>query len=239
MKTKNKTKKNNINIKRMEPSKKGGSILDSIAKSIIHVPKKKNYTVRAPGMGLIRSLSSFTNSEKQNQEKILSIIFNYRLYNEIDITNTTQSSIISSNSITREPYILLDSMGKYLIVMYREINKKNLPVPKLLLHFLIGFINRIPIKIFPYNAPNIKSGKIQSFVIKLYKCPATDNTQNFIKINNINKKEAYKEFSTYISINKLLPINTFRFMVKGEIGASGNLFDIMSRQKNIKMMAKS
>ena len=239
---KNKTKKYNKNKKRT--SSEGGGFLDSIGNSIIHVPKKKNYTVGTPGSGLIKTLSSLTNSgeksQLQKQQQLLSIIFNYRLSNQIDITKIKPSTVISSNSITREPYVLLNSMGKYLLVMYREVNKKNIAKPVLLLHFLIGLKNRSLVKLFPYNEPNVKSGKIQSFVIKLYKYVDTDNTDNFIKINNFNKKKAYEEFAIYITPNvinkKLSVINTFRFMVKGEIGSGVNLFNILSKQKaKIKM----
>ena len=230
MKTKIKSRTNS-RTKLNKNIKNGGGILDSIGSAIVQVPKTKDYSVHIPGSGFAKTLSSFTKTE---QAKMLQIIFNYRQPNQIDITTISPTKIIPSESITREPYILVNSMGKYLLVIYREVIKNNIPVPKLLLHFLIGYINRSPVKIFHYIEPKPKLGKIQTFVIKLYKCPPNDNTSNFIKINNIDKQKAYAEFNTYISTNKLLPINTYRFMVKGGTSSGVNLFNMLSQKKTSK-----
>jgi len=231
-KSRNKSKTNSRNkTKSRTRTKKGGGILDSIGSAIVQVPKKKDYSVHIPGSDLAKTLSSFTKTEK---EQILKIIFNYRKSNQIDITTISPNKLISSDSITNEPYVLLNSMGKYLIVMYREVIKKNIPTPKLLLHFLLGYINRSPTKIFSYIAPNPKFGKTQKFIIKLYKYPPTDTTSNFLKINNFKKQKAYEEFNTYINNNKLLPINTFSFLVKGEASAGINLLNILSQSKKSK-----
>ena len=128
MNTKKKSKKSNMNT----TIKKGGNILNSITNSFIQAPKKKNYTVRVPGSGLMKSISSYTSSKQPLQNKILKIIFNYHLPNQFDITEKPPNTIISSKSVTKEPYILVNTAGKYLLVIYREVIKKNMPTPKLL-----------------------------------------------------------------------------------------------------------
>ena len=96
-------------------------------------------------------------------------------------------------------------------------------------------------KIFPFIAPKTKPGKVQKFIIKLYKYPDSNNKE-FVKINNINKKKAYDEFNTYITNNKLLPINTFIFNVKGSSNQGVDLFNIFTKKKlssdNVKLMSQ-
>ena len=88
-----------------------------------------------------------------------------------------------------------------------------------------------PIKIFPYVEPNIKIGKMQKYVIKLYKLPDS-NDKNFIKINNVNKQKAYNEFYTYINANRLLPVNTFRYLVRGDSDSSVNLLNMLMKSNS-------
>jgi len=233
---KSKKCKKHIKSKKCKNTQKinGGGILSSIGSAIVQVPKEKNYTVRAPGSGMLRMLNPskldlITKPTLESQE-LIKIIYNYHLSNQIDIINNDPNKILSSENLYKEPYVLINSMGKYLLVMYRIINKKNIPTPKLLLHWLVGYVNRIPFKIFNYIAPTTKAGKIHNFVFKLYKLP-NNNDNNFIKINNINKKKAYIEFYNYVKSQNLLPINTYNVKVKGDANQGINLFNMLGKQK--------
>jgi len=228
-KTHKKTHKKNQTFKN---KKYGGGIFESIGSAIVHVPKKKNYTIKIPGSNIMNMLNPktstlFGNSSKQ---EFIKIIFNYHLDNQININDISPNTILSSNKIYKEPYVLINSMDKFLLVMYRIINKKNIPTPKFLLHWLIGYMNRMPTKIFNFIPPNPKVGKIHNFFIKLYKLPDINN-KNFININNINKKKAYEEFISYIKSQNLLPIRSYSFMVKGSLGEGINLFNMFDKQK--------
>jgi hypothetical protein len=231
-----KTKIKNKSKKCKKSKTNGGGILSSIGSAIVKVPKEKNYTVRAPGSGMLQMLNPsklelITKSiTKPDSQDIIKIIYNYHLSNEINIINKSPNTILSSENLYKEPYVLINNMGKYLLVMYRIINKKNIPTPKLLLHWLVGYVNRMPFKIFNYIAPTTKAGRINNFVFKLYKLP-NNNDNNFIKINNINKKKAYIEFNNYVKLQNLLPINTYNIKVKGDSNQGINLFNMLGKQK--------
>jgi len=209
----------------------GGGIFNTITSSIVQFPKEKNYTVRAPGSGMFQMLNpaNLKSSTNANSQKLIAIIFNYHLPNQFDITNIKANTILSSNTLSKEPYVLINNMGKYVLVMYRIINKKNAETPKLLLHWVVGYMNRMPTKIFHYIAPKPKSNKINKFAIKLFKLPDI-NDKIFFKINNINKKKAYEEFNNYIKSKNLLPINTYNFMVKYDSSEGINLFNMVSKK---------
>jgi len=224
-------------------TQKGCGFLNSLGNSLVQFPKRKNYNVHMPGQKYINLINPSKTEKffKAESEKVIKIIFNYRLSNQIDITQSVPNTIISSESITNEPYTLVNSMGKYLLVMYREVNKKNVSTPKLLLHWLVGYMNMSRVKLFSFIAPKIKSGRIQKFIIKLYKYPDSNNKE-FIKINNINKKKAYDEFNTHITNNKLLTINTFIFNVKGSSNQGIDLFNIFTKKhlskEDVKLMSR-
>ena len=224
----NKSNLNKSNLNKSNPVS-GGGIFETIGKSLVQVPKQRNYS--SPISGLFSKLnpSKLESSSKIDKPQPVVIKYNYRLPNEIDITTNTPNIPINSNYITKEPYVTINSMGKYLLVMYRIINKK--PTPKLLLHWLIGFMNYAPTKIFHYIAPNTKIGKLNNFVMKIYKLPEdNNNNKTFIKINNFTKQKAYEEFNTYIKSTNLLPINTYNFIVKGSSEEGINLFNMLSKK---------
>lgn len=212
-------------------NKLGGGIFETIGKSLVQVPKEKNYTVRVPRSGLFKMLNPEKLVDKPTVKSLITITYNKSLDTRFNIADISPSIPISSNTINREPYVIINDIGKYLLVMYRIVKKKNSNTPKLLLHWLIGFINYVPTKIFNYIAPNTKLGKLNKFIFKLYKLPDT-NDKSFIKINNINKKKAYDEFSTYINANNLLPMNNYIYniLVKGDSGEGLNLFNMFSKQ---------
>jgi hypothetical protein len=222
----NKSKKyNKINVKKntKRNSKKGGSFLNTLGSSIFQNTKKKSYAVTYPGSKFLKTLSP-TNPGNQ---QLLSVIFNHHTPQQIDIINTPHTTLIPSKSTIREPYILVNSMDKYLLVIYREIIKKDIPIPKRLLHFAVGYIYRTPTKLFPYVEPKIKPGKKQKFIIKLYKYQLTDKTKNFIKINNFNKKKAYQELSIYINAMNFQPPKTYVYVIKGDYNQDVNLFNLL------------
>jgi len=217
---------------------KGGkqSFLSAIGHSLVHV-KKNDYKIHVPGSGLFtvlnpKKLSSFG---KLDKPKPLSIIFNYKTPNSIDLADISDNTELSSNAIIREPYVFIDSLGKYIIAMYRIIYKNN--KTKILLHWLVGFNNRDQKKIFSYIAPNVKLGSIHRFMLIIYKYPNTYNSNdpNFVNINNIdNKAKAYEEFRNYIYMSKIVPIKTIIFRVKGDIQGI-DIFNMLNKTSSSKL----
>ena len=225
----NKKCKSKFKSNKFRSNKLGGGIFESIGKSLVQVPKKKNYTVHVPRSGLFKMLNPENFVNKPNVKSLITITYNKSLDTRFNIADVSPSVPISSNTINREPYVIINDIGKYLLVMYRIVKKKNSTIPKLLLHWLIGFMNYVPTKIFNYIAPNTKLGKLNKFIFKLYKLPDTTD-KSFIKINNINKKKAYDEFNTYITTNNLLPMNNYIYniLVKGDSDKGINLFNMFS-----------
>ena len=216
---KNSKKNSKISRKRKNTYKKGGGILNNIGKSIIQVPNTKSYNVQGPGSGIIKSFSSLSSSlsESSSTDNNIKIIFGYPSPNQYDITKTSNPNIIPSSIFVKAPHIAFQLPGKYLFVLYREVNKKNSTTPTLLLHYLAGYNNSNKKDIFYFKDTKIKPGRIQNFFIKLYKYPLDDKTNDFVKIDNYKKKLAYNEFNTYIINNNLTPDNlhTYRFSVRG------------------------
>lgn len=218
--TKTNTKTNTKKFKKRKITrKKGGGFFNNIGKSIIQLPKTKNYNVSVPGTGMIKSLSSLSSSlsGESSINNTFNIIFGYPSPNQYDITKLTGTKLIPSNIFIKAPLIRFNLFGKYLLVLYREVNKSNIPTPTLLLHYLVGYYNKKPKEIFYFKDTKIKSGRLQNFVIKLYKYPPDDKAETFIKIENYKKKLAYNELNTYIINNKLIPdnVHTYKFQVTG------------------------
>ena len=223
------TKKYNSN-----KNKKGGA---DFFGGLIQVPDKKNYNVKLPGSRYAKMLNpnlyislKDKNNNKLNQSQQLKIIFNYRDANQLDIANSPDNTTIDSTLTTREPYIFINSYKyKFLIVMYKQIINIDKTYTKLL-YWLAGYYHRNYTKLFPYIEPDVRPGFKSNYTIKIYKCPDTDISNNFIKINNVDKAKAYKELNEYISKYQLLPITTINFTVKGNINKGISLFNMVRTQ---------
>jgi hypothetical protein len=213
---------------------------------------QKNYSV--PGEKYIHSfnpnkyLSKVKNNSKSNtNRKQLEIIFNRNGSNKIDITNEPNNTILYSNVVINEPYLYIESMGKYLIVMYREvlINFEK----KKLLYWLMGYINYNIKKIFNYISPNVPVGTTADFTIRIYKLP-----KNYIDINNVkidtivNHNDVYNQqklikaynvlFDTYLKPYKLLPATNINFKVKGSSNQMIDILNIVDKNQQQTKMAK-
>ena len=238
----NKTKYNKTKYNKTKYNKVGGNFFNSL----IHVGKEKNYTVKVPGARYAKMLNpSRIISKPKDTDGNLNIILKYRLPNQTDISKLPKNTILDSELFTSEPYVFINNFNnKFLVVMYRQVvHKHQLLKPTTLLYWLIGYYHRNYTKIFPYIDPEVPPGVSKQFIIKIYKCPDTDINNNFIKINNVDKEKAYAEFYKYISDNKLVPITTINFTIKGNPNQGIDLFSIINKQSNqtqkIKMMRHS
>jgi hypothetical protein len=243
----NNTNANNTNKKyNTNKTKKGGA---DFFGGLIQVPKKKNYNVQIPGSRYAEILNPnlFMSVPQKNSKNIsnsgdkLKIIFNYRMPNPKDISKLPNNTILFSNVVSKEPYLFINSMGKYLVVMYKEeLNNQNLKIK--LLYWLIGYINYTTKKIFSYIEPNVPTGSVADFTIKIYKIPDNYNIDfNLIKINiivnhdNVYNKtklnKAYDEFlNTYITPFKLVPTTIINFKVKGSEKQGIDLLTMLSKK---------
>ena len=263
---KKKTRTKKVKQKTKQLIHKGGKhgFLSGIAKSLVQV-RHNDYEVHVPGAGLFtalnpKHLATFTKTDKP---KPLSIIFNYKTPNAIDLADISDNTELSSNAIVREPYVFIDSMGKYIIAMYRIIyNKPQSPLqsqllyklqsrypsqylpqekPKILLHWLVGFNDRMQKKIYSYIAPHVKLGKTHNFIVEIFKYPENNNNKldpNFVKINNIdNKAKAYEEFKVYMYISKIISVKKINFRIKGDIEGI-DIFNMLNKTRSLKLQQK-
>ena len=235
--------KNSANKKyNTNKNKKGGA---DFFGGLIQVPDKKNYNVKLPGSRYAKMLNpnlyislKDKNNNKLNQSQQLKIIFNYRDANQLDIANSPDNTTIDSTLTTKEPHIFINSYKyKFLIVMYKQIINIDKTYTKLL-YWLVGYYHRNYTRIFPYIEPDVRPGFKSNYTIKIYKCPDTDISNNFIKINNVDKAKAYKELNEYISKYQLLPITTINFTVKGNINKGISLFNMVRKQPTQTQIAK-
>jgi len=212
----------------------GGNLFDGF----IHIGKEKNYTVKVPGQKYVKLLNPNKYVRKENSSTSsndnLKIIFKYNLPNQTDISKLPKNTILDSELFTSEPYLFINNYKtKFLVVMYRQVvHKDQILKPTTLLYWLVGYYHRNYTKIFPYINPEVPSGVSKQFIIKIYRCPDTDINNNFIKINNVDKEKAYAEFYKYISDNKLVPITTINFTIKGNPNQSFDLFSIINKKIN-------
>jgi len=255
-KTKAKSKtKVNTNVKKYNKNNNKKIISDgggSFLGGIIQTPQKKNYTV--PGQAYVKMFNpNLLITTQQQKENKLSIVFNKQSPNPIDIAKSLKTTILDSNVVSREPYLFIDSMGKYLIVMYSKVIKNQILKKKLF--WIIGYMNRVPVKIFNYMEPEVLPNTTQNLFIQIYKYPVNDKTNNFIKINtsvydnNSDKAkkqiEAYDELNIYLTpkiISKQVSIiKTINFIVKGNPNQGFSLFNMMTKSptQSRKMMKLS
>ena len=228
---KNVKKFKKYNTEKYNPKHGGADFFGGLVK----VPEKKNYSVQIPGAKYVSLLNpnqymSIKNNKKHNQKKInsdkLKIIFNRQAkHNQIDIANSPNNTTLFSDAVRTEPFLFIYSMGKYLVVMYKEVfNAQNVKIK--LLYWLIGYVNYNIKKIFSYIEPDVPPDMLADFTIKIYKLPDNYMEFNLIKINatvnhnsiyNSSKlSKAYNEFfNKYIEPYKLIPTTTINFKVKG------------------------
>ena len=219
---------------------------------LISTPGKKNYSVPGEKYTHLFNPNSYLSIKKKNRKnnKInqkLYIIFNRNKHNSIDITQAPNNTILYSNIVTKEPYLFINSMGKYLIVMYKEVIQNFVKIK--LLYWLMGYINYNTKKIFHYIEPNVPAGVTADFTIKIYKLPNDYIDLNNVKINiEVNHNNIYNEiklnkaynflFNTYLKPYKLLPVTNINFKVKGSSNQIVDIFSIYDKQHQKNKMAK-
>ena len=231
-KTRNKKHKNKkINYTTNKNKKGGATFLGGL------VETRKTYNSTFPGSKYTKMLNpnlyiSIKNKHSKNNNKSnqLRIIFNYRSANKVDIANLPDNTVIDNTLTTIEPNVFINSYKyKFLLVMYRL----NLNIDKTytkLLYWLVGYYHRNLTRIFPYIEPDVKPGFSSKYTIKIYKCPDTDTSNTFLRINNIEKAKAYAEFNEYINKVKPMLLTTINFIVRGDPNKGISLFNIINKQ---------
>ena len=206
---------------------------------LISVPEKKNYSVPGERTAQLLNPNLYLSIKKKNNKNSqkLQIVFNRGAGDAIDISQVPDNTTIYSDIIRKEPYLYIESLNKFLIVMYKEV-LKNFEKIKLL-YWLMGYNNYNIKPIFNYIQPVIPVGTNADFTIKIYKLPNNidlNDIKNKINANiAVNHNNLYNEiilnkaynilFDTYLKPYNLLPITKINFKVKG---SSNQVIDIFS-----------
>ena len=244
-----KTKKHNSKKHKTDTNTKLNGGADFFG-GLIQTSKQKNYSVPGekytkllnPNLYIsVKQKASKNNKYSDKNSEKLKIIFNRGASNAIDISQEPNNTLLYSNVVTKEPYLFINSMGKYLIVMYKEIQNQNFEKIKLL-YWLIGYNNYNIKKIFNYIEPNVPTGTTANFTIKIYKLPNNYMELNLIKIDTIvNHNDVYNQqklskaynnlFNTYLKPYNLLPTTNINFKVKGSANQVINIFSMFDKNK--------
>ena len=213
----------------------GGNIfLDSIGSTIIHKEEKPNYkSLAVPGSRYLKLINpntySISNSSTNTVRDLLSITYNYRTPNQININTIPKETILSSSKVEREPYIVIDNIMRYFLVMY-----ESKPYNKI--YWLIECnIHSKKNTFLSYLSPNPKDSLVHTFIIQLYKYPSTIPPFVLSIKATIKRKTAFREFFEYINTYKLgqpTPAATKVLSIKAEADGNVNIFDILSKPKS-------
>ena len=100
-----------------------GAISSSISSSVYNKPEKKDFAVHIPGSKYAKFLnpSKITKLAKYGTIKptsLLTIIFNYRKPNQLNLDNISNNTVLTSGQVEYEPHINIDNMKRYLLIMY-------------------------------------------------------------------------------------------------------------------------
>ena len=163
---KHKTAKHNYN----KLQSGSGGILNAIGSAIYKSPKEKDYSVHLPGSqyadllnpGKVHSkLKTLTTLQNPG---LLTVIFNYGKPNQFNLDNISNNTVLKSSQVENEPHLIINSINRYLVIMY-DINKKKL-------HWVIVFEGRSLAKtILSYLSPKPKDGIAHKYVIQLFNYP--------------------------------------------------------------------
>jgi hypothetical protein len=247
MKIKTKTRKTKTRKTKTTTKLNGGA---DFFGGLIQTSKQKNYSVPGekytkllnPNLYIsVKQKDSKNNKYSDKNSEKLKIIFNRGASNAIDISQVSNNTLLYSNVVTKEPYLFINSMGKYLIVMYKEIQNQNFEKIKLL-YWLIGYNNYNIKKIFNYIEPNVPTGTTENFTIKIYKLPNNYMELNLIKIDTIvNHNNIYNEknlikayndlFNKYLKPYNLLSTTNINFKVKGSSNQGIDIFSMFDKNK--------
>jgi hypothetical protein len=220
--TKYKTKHKTLKRKTLSGSGIFGDISSSIGSAVYHKPENKNYAVHVPGSKYIKLLNPATFSKFTNVKppSLLTVIFNYHKPNQLNLNNISNNTVFKSGQVEYEPYINIDNMKRYLVIMYDTITKK--------MHYVIEFKNRSKFKtILSYLSPKPEDGIVHKYVFQLINYPENLSPLLIDDMSNPKRHKMFREVFNYIKTNNLLPaVITKVFNVKFDMSSGVSIFNI-------------
>ena len=212
--------------KRTQTLHTGSGFFDSLGKLAYHKPAQKSYKVSIPGAQYAKMLNpeSIKKMLTIKQPKLLTVIFNYRKPNQLNLDNVSSNTVLSSGQVEYEPYITVDNMSRYLIIMYDTVKKK--------MHWVIEFKNRSKVKtILAYLSPKPKDGTSHKYIIQLIKYPDTIPPLQVVDMSTPKRRKMFRQVFNYIKSNNLLPaVFTKGFNVKLYMSSGMSIFNIFSQK---------
>jgi len=205
----------------------GSGFFDSLGKLAYHKPAQKSYKVTIPGEQYVKMLNpeSIKKMLTIKQPKLLTVIFNYRKPNQLNLDNVSSDTVLSSGQVQYEPYITIDNMSRYLVIMYDTVKKK--------MHWVIEFKNRSKVKtMLAYLSPKPKDGTAHKYIIQLIKYPDTTPPLQVLDMSTPKRRKMFRQVFNYIKTNNLLPaVFTKGFNVKLDMSSGMNIFNMLSQKK--------
>ncbi len=208
-----------------------GGILSAFSSAIYTNPKKKDFSVHVPGSQYVDLLNpkKYENFTKKTEPSLLTVIYNYQNQDPkkypINLNTISYNTVLKSSQVENEPHLIIDSINRYLVIMY-DINKQKL-------HWAIVFEGRSLSKtILSYLSPKPKDGIAHKYAIELFNYPKNIKTQfTVIDMSTPKRRRMFREVFNYIKTNNLSSVIKSEFNVKLDMGGGINIFNILSQTK--------
>lgn len=220
-------KTKNIKHKTLSGSGFFDAVGSTIGSAIYHKPKKKDYSVTIPGTHHIKLMhyAKFLNPEHiknittVKSPGLLTIIFNYHKPNQLNLTTISNNTVLKSGQVEYEPHININSMNRYLLIMYDTVIKK--------MHYVIEFKNRSKFKtILSYLPPKPKDGTSHKYVFQLFNYPINITPFTVVDMSTPKRRKMFREVFNYIKTNNLSLVITKSFNVKYDTSSGVSIFNI-------------
>ena len=216
-----------------------GGILSVIGSAIYTKPKEKNYSVHLPGSQYTELLNPkrYETFTKKTEPSLLTVIYNYRNQDpkkyQVNLNTISNNTVLKSSQVENEPHIIIDSINRYLVIMY-DINKQKL-------HWVIVFEGRSLAKtILSYLSPKPNDGIVHKYAIELFNYPKNIKTSfTVVDMYTPKRRRMFREAFNYIKTNNLSSVIKREFNVKLDMGDSINIYNILSQTKKHKQNFKN
>ena len=215
-----------------------GGILSAFGSAIYKSPKKKDYSVHLPGSQYTELLNPkrYETFTKKTEPSLLTVIYNYRNQDpkkyQVNLNTISNNTVLKSSQVENEPHIIIDSINRYLVIMY-DINKQKL-------HWVIVFEGRSLAKtILSYLSPKPNDGIVHKYAIELFNYPKNITQFTVVDMYTPKRRRMFREAFNYIKTNNLSSVIKREFNVKLDVGGGINIYNILSKTKTQKQTFKN
>ena len=204
--------------------------MSAFSSAIYTKPKNKDFSVHVPGSQYVDLLNpqKYDNFTKKTEPSLLTVIYNYRNQDPkkypINLNTISNNTVLKSSQVENEPHLIIDSINRYLVIMY-DINKQKL-------HWVIVFEGRSLAKtILSYLSPKPKDGIAHKYAIELFNYPKNIISFTVIDMYTPKRRRMFREVFNYIKTNNLSSVIKREFNIKLDMSGGINIYNVLTQTK--------